>query len=878
MAGPQLDMSRPFAGRYSIERQVGRGSTATVYLASDSKGDRKVAIKMLRPELANSMASERFVREIKLTASLSHAHILPVLDAGDDNKRLYFALPYMEGGSLRDRLLREKQLPLPEAVRIGAIVADALAHAHDHKLIHRDVKPENILFAGGTPHLADFGIARALAHALGVPDDSTSTGVVRGTLAYMSPEQASGSSDYDGRSDIYGLGCVLYEMIAGVQAFHGATPEAVLAQRFSQRPRELQAYRDTASDELCAVVMKALEFSPADRFASAAAMSAALRELEVNNRITAPRRPRRRMVLAVAGASAIVAVAAIATMTAIKRGAVAEPASVVTFVVPPPTGAQFTDDLRDVSAVSPDGRDIIIAGTDSAGVRGLWLRHLADRAAQRIQGTESGSEAFWSPDGKTLGFYRGRSLAVIDRAGGTSRTLADASTSPRGGTFLDNATILFAPSSQSGIYSISLSNGTAKQITRPSAARGEIGHVWPQALHDGKQFLYFVASDVDSVRGIYFASVDVPKGRRLVGSSASAMYSNGHLLFMQNGALVAQAFDPTSGTLSGKVRHVADSVATSFEYYAAFSASRSGVLVYAGGRSRDISRLTWMDTSGANRGFATPDGYWRNPDLSPDGRYLAFETYRETDSDIRYLDLTSDVSTLLADSGLQATDPVWSPDASAIAFVAERPGAWNVYRKYVNRSDAPELLYSSPRYTVLTDWTADGSLVLNERNEAGDFDLVSRALSALTTPVVIAGGASHQVAGRVSVDGKFIVYVSLESGQPQVYAQAFPAGPRCQLSATGGHQAVWGRAAGEVFYLSSNGSVMRVTVDLSRAAPCPVGAPRALLQSGVRNPSRARSFFDVSPSDGRLLINAPSAQDGAWLTVILNWLAVLPPA
>ena len=275
MRSPPGIAAGPFAGRYIVEREIGRGATAIVYLARDTDRGQAVAIKVLRAELAQSGAAHSFLREIRRHSGLQHPRILPVLDAGEHEGHLYFVLPYMEAGTLRQRLAREKQLPIRDAIAIARTIAEALHYAHAQRLIHRDVKPENILFTEGEACLADFGIARALEKAL---DDTTTTssGIVRGTVAYMSPEQASGEREYDGRSDVYSLGCVLYEMLAGVPAFIGATAEAVLAQRFTHPPRDVRVYRPAVSPALEAVVRKALEFAPADRFRSAGEFAEAL--------------------------------------------------------------------------------------------------------------------------------------------------------------------------------------------------------------------------------------------------------------------------------------------------------------------------------------------------------------------------------------------------------------------------------------------------------------------------------------------------------------------------------------------------------------------------------------------------------------------------
>ena len=281
MHSPPDVFAEQFAGRYVIEREIGRGATATVYLARDTERGRSVAIKILRPELSETSSARHFLREVRSTSGLQHSHIMSVLDAGDDEGRLYIVLPYLDGGTLRQRLEREKQLSIAEAVAITRTIAAALDYAHLHGLIHRDVKPENILFTEGQPCLADFGIARAFESAYG--ESSTSSGIVRGTPAYMSPEQASGDRDYDGRSDVFSLGCVLYEMLAGVPAFVGATSLSVIAQRFMHAPRDVRVYRPIVSPALSAIVAKSLALAPADRFATAGEFETALGQLTLDD-------------------------------------------------------------------------------------------------------------------------------------------------------------------------------------------------------------------------------------------------------------------------------------------------------------------------------------------------------------------------------------------------------------------------------------------------------------------------------------------------------------------------------------------------------------------------------------------------------------------
>ena len=304
-----------FAGRYQIERVLGEGATAVVYLGRDMQGGRAVAIKLLRPELAESTMNGRFLKEIRRTALLDHPRILPVLDIGEEEGRPFFTLPYMEGGTLRRRIKRERQLDIFEAIAITRSVGEALDYAHERGLVHRDVKPENILFSRGTAHLGDFGIARALSNTFG--ENSTSANIVRGTAAYMSPEQSQASPSLDGRSDLYSLACVFYEMITGMPAFTGPTAENIIAQRLLHPPRALRVYRPTVADALDTVVAKALNVVPADRYSTASDFVGALEAAARAGPATAPAWVRfRRDPRMLVGGTAVLALLAIGAYVA----------------------------------------------------------------------------------------------------------------------------------------------------------------------------------------------------------------------------------------------------------------------------------------------------------------------------------------------------------------------------------------------------------------------------------------------------------------------------------------------------------------------------------------------------------------------------------
>ena len=281
-----LPLGEALRERYLVERELGQGGMATVYLARDLKQERLVALKVLHPEIAATLGPERFLREIRLASRLQHPHILPVFDSGEAAGKVWYVMPYVEGESLRDRLRREIQLSMDEALRTALQVASALDYAHRHGVVHRDIKPENILLADEQALVADFGVARALGASAG--ERLTETGVVLGTPSYMSPEQASGTSQVDGRSDIYSLGCVLYEMLAGEPPYTGPTPQLVLAKRVLGHVPSIRRVRPTIPSAIEALITRTLAQVPADRFASAAVLAAALDHLEAGERAAEP--------------------------------------------------------------------------------------------------------------------------------------------------------------------------------------------------------------------------------------------------------------------------------------------------------------------------------------------------------------------------------------------------------------------------------------------------------------------------------------------------------------------------------------------------------------------------------------------------------------
>ena len=408
-----LRLSQALTDRYVLERELGRGGMATVYLAEDVRHHRRVALKVLHPELSAVLGPERFLKEIALTASLQHPHILPLFDSGEADGQLFYVMPLVEGQTLRARLERERQLPIPDALRIASEVADALQYAHERGVIHRDVKPENILLQGGHALVADFGIALAVQQAGGAR--MTQTGLSLGTPQYMAPEQAMAERTIDARADVYALGAVTYEMLVGEPPFTGATAQAIVAKVMTERPTAPARVRDTISASVDEAILRALAKLPADRFASAAAFAAALANPESGARTSRGPQPatepaRHRPAFVALGATCAVALALAAWGWL--RPAPSTQAPSARFTIEMPKGIVL-DNVFAPLTITHDGRTIIFRALVNDTVR-LVRRDVDRLEVTPIAGTEGGGWPTVSPDNRWLAFMSER---VVLRGG-----------------------------------------------------------------------------------------------------------------------------------------------------------------------------------------------------------------------------------------------------------------------------------------------------------------------------------------------------------------------------------------------------------------------------------------------------------------------------
>ena len=847
--------------RYRIERELGAGGMATVYLAQDLKHDRKVAVKVLRPELAAVIGAERFLSEIKTTANLQHPHILPLFDSGAADSFLFYVMPFIEGESLRERLTREKQLPIADAVRIATEIAGALDYAHRHNVIHRDIKPENILLHDGRALVADFGIALAASKAGG--SRMTETGMSLGTPTYMSPEQAMGEREITARSDVYALGCVLYEMLTGDPPFTGSTAQAIVARVLTETPRPITAQRRTIPPHVESAVLTALEKLPADRFASAAQFAQALGDPSFaapGARAAAPARrgaramvPRRWLGVALAANLLLIAAAALlwrrgAPDTATSRQSV----MLWHYQLPQPLepGAPF---VASQAAIAPDGSSIVYSDSTAGGVR--LMRKLRDAAdATPIAGTEGAVSPFFSPDGKWIGYVTlDGKVRKVPVSGGGSVTLAlDATGDYKAAAWLDDQTIVYVDR-RSWFTRISADGGTRSANVHTRPANATMATLSP--LPGSRGFLFTYCNGNCAVQSdVYVYDLAQDSARVLVPQAAGGWYSpTGHLLYTgRDGGLYAAAFDlGRLVTRSGAIP-VIDGVEPT-----RFAVSPSGVVVYSiDPATREPADLVWVTRDGR---VAPVDSSWRGPfeypALSPDGTALAVSLRgKTTDLWIRRANGTR--QKVIAD-GVANWRASWMPDGKALTFIsirsADSADAESVYRVQADGSGKAEEILRH-RYGIWeTEVSRDGRwLVFRSDEKEGDGNVYARRLGGDTTLVPLVTDPSNAYQIALSPDGRWLAWCSNESGvENEIYVASFPdMGSKRLVSRGGGIEPRWSRNGRELFF-KSGGQLMSVPVP-----PGPAflpGDPRPLFSVAGFRAARNRPQYDVAP-DGRFVM------------------------
>jgi serine/threonine-protein kinase len=704
-------LSTALLDRYRIERELGQGGMATVYLAEDLKHDRRVAVKVLRPELAVVIGAERFLAEIKLTANLQHPHILPLHDSGAADGFLYYVMPFIEGESLRDRLQREKQLPVDEAVRITGEVASALDYAHRHGVIHRDIKPENILLHDGSALVADFGIALAASKAGGTR--MTETGMSLGTPHYMSPEQAMGEREITVRSDVYALGCVAYEMLSGDPPFTGSTAQAIVARVMTEAPRMLTLQRHTIPPHVEAAVLTALEKLPADRFASAALFAEAL----VNPGVTLASRTLaapalrvqsrwRRIALGAAGATVLTI--GIALWGWLRSSA---PRPVIRYSMGLSAAQAMRQGVLGVNiAISPDGKRMVYIGPGEGGDQ-LWLRERDRLDATPLTGTTGAINPFFSPDGERIGYSSNVTfqLRVIPVTGGPPITLSTpGGGSGGGGAWGPDGWIYF--DTPKGLGRVRADGGNTELVVPLDSANREVGHAWPSALPNGKGLLYRSRRNFDPTDFDIVVMDLATHTRHVLTKGLLGRYVEpGYLLFLRaDGAVLAAPFDQAGFKLTGPAVPLFEGVMIKPFGSADVALSTSGTLLYVPGSATNaggVAELVYVSREGVATPLNPPVTYNpsanRSLSLSPDGTRLALDVVGVASPDIWVKQLPSGPLSRLSFDQSGAVRPSWTPDGRSVLYLATADsGSQAVFKKRADGSTPAEEVWRVPGLVV----------------------------------------------------------------------------------------------------------------------------------------------------------------------------------
>ena len=852
-------------GPYEIQEPLGSGGMGEVYRARDKRLDRTVAVKVLRGDLEDRDAfRQRFEREARVVSSLNHPNICTLYDVGEQDGLDYLVMEYLEGETL-ERRLEKGLLAVDEAVLFAAQIADALSQAHERGVSHRDIKPSNIMLTTSGVKLLDFGIAKVRRGE--DQADLTGEGLTLGTVPYMAPEQLEGQ-EVDGRTDIFALGGVMYEMLTGVRPFQGETQARLTASILTQAPRSVCELRPELSPAVDHVVRRCLAKNPNERWQTARDL---MLELEwigeaglIARPVTEPAgRSSRTSFMGLAG---WVAAALILGAFFFLWRSQPPPEFVQLNLALPPNAVPTT------AVVSPDGRRIAYATREGSTTQ-LWIRSLDSTESGPLPGTKGAQRPSWSRDGRSLAFFAQGSLKKMTVFGGSPEVLSG-DILGLGGSWTDQNDILFSRR-MGGIHRISAAGGPHVSVTQLDEERGENAHRWPWMLPGNRRFVYF--SRMGSSTAISVWSFDSQRGKLLTESDSQAVYSSpmeadsghgrGRLLFVRDGVLVARPFDPERGEFVGEATAIAHGISGNKQMGSyAFSVSRNGVLVYhAGGPARQ-ARIEWLDRTGSPVGKIAEREPYEHLRLSPNGRKAVAQVVDPYE--LWLVDLADGAKTLWA---ANSAYPVWSPDGTQIAYLKRRGNSFEVRIRPSDGSSAAEVLLRGPEPKILRDWSPQNHLLYEQMHPETHMDLWVAPIQGNSEPSAVLRSEHVEHWGRFSPDGKWIAYVSNETGASQVQVQPFPVtGASWIVSVDGGSRPSWRSDGRELYYISGRNELMAVDV-VGRSGVFRAGKPRMLfateLERGYSGPAYA-----VSPDGQRFLFTRPQRQSGdVLLTVQLNW-------
>lgn len=896
-------------GPYEIESPLGAGGMGEVYRARDTRLERTVAIKVLNAQLvARGDLRVRFEREAKIISQLQHPHICVLHDVGNEGPIDYLVMEFLQGESLAERL-RKGPLVTEEVLKVATEIADALEKAHRAGVVHRDLKPGNVMLTKSGAKLLDFGLAKPLGTAAGsgtgngntpsvfgaastqslpAPSPATplsSAGAVLGTVPYMSPEQIQGI-EADARADIFSFGVMLFEMVTGRRAFEGKTQSSIVGQILAVDPPPVCTLRPETPQGLDRVIRLCLDKDPDERIQTAHDLKLQLQGiLEEPLPATQPAAviPARQGWLpwVLAG---VFAVAAIGLAVAYLLSPDTAQVSVHSYILPPEkTTFLVTGNFSGPPMLSPDGRRVAFVAKDADGKQMLWIQPLNSAVAQPMSGTEGAGYPFWSPDSHYVAFFAAGKLNKLDASGGPPQALCDAP-SGRGGTWNSTGTIVFAPDNIVGLSRVDAAGGTRIALTTLDAE--ENSHRWPDFLPDGNHFLYFAHAATIAESGVYLAALDSKERKLLLHNDSNAIYAApGYLLFVRDNTLMAQRFNLRSLSLEGEAKPVDDHIAININTWRSIlTASANGELLYQHGGAVGGSQLVWYDASGKPGAPVLPEtASYHQPALSPDGSKLAFALENNGVGDIWVVDAARHTKTRLTFGPENSGNPIWWPDGKSIVFSYGPSGSGgSFYRLNADGTGSKEKLLETPGvaetpYSV----SPDGRYIAYMRRDPKsntNYDIWALPMfpdkSGEQKPFPVVATNFTDVTPAFSPDGKWLAYANDETGRQEIYIQPFPSGAgRWQVSTAGGTFPTWRADGKELFFISPDGQMMAVDVN-QKGTSLQLGAPHALFKTAIMGGSRGP--YTVSADGKKFVVNTVTQEPITEpLTLITNWTADL---
>ncbi len=879
-------------GPYQILAAIGAGGMGEVYRARDTRLDRTVAIKILSAHVSSDpVRKQRFEREAKTISSLNHPHICVLYDVGSQNGIEYLVMECVEGETLSNRLERGP-LPLEHVEKYGAQIADALDKAHRSGVVHRDLKPGNIMLTATGAKLLDFGLAKtavaltndATVSATGSPiTPVTQEGTVVGTFQYMSPEQVEGR-EADGRSDIFSLGAVLYEMVTGKRAFEGKSQLSVVSAILEKDPVPIATLKPGTPPALDYTIRKCLSKSPEDRWQSAADIKHQLEWIaQTSSDISAAftvapqkttRKPQLRIAVWTVAALAVGAIAGYLSSPRVAsqpvvRGTITPLSDVTLLTLGDDSGAP---------ALSPDGKNLLFVGSEQ-GKKTLFLRSMDTGTVKALPGTDGGKFPFWSSDSKSVAFFANEQLQRVEVAGGPPIKIAPAPDG-RGGTWSGD-TVVFTPYIYECLYRVPASGGKPVPVTVLDRSL-HTTHRWPFFLPDGKHFVYLAANHEkgkEANSGIYAGSIDGAPPKLIVRAASSVVYASGELLYFRDGSLMAQGFDPDRLELKGEAAPIAPVLFETGNWGMIAAASQNGVLVYESAGQPKYPN-TWYDRTGHPLGPGPIQGQLVDLRLSPDGSHVVAVPYEGPVGYVYAASLKTGAGTRLTfgGTGVGAWYAALSPDGSRVVYSVQ-PGDSDSTELYIKRTDGSgeaERLLASGYIDHPTDWTRDGRYIIFNRGPGGTQQIWIMPLFGDRKPFRLLPHATDDHSdGVVSPDGKWIAYLGSETGQSLAYITSFPDGNgRWQVSANSGNPPLAWRGDGkELYFVSLDGNMMAASI-VESGGSIIVRDVKPLFRSPFVA-SVMRVIFDVDPSGQKFLGNAAPDTSSLPLNVLTNWPAQL---